>query len=79
MLIILCFIFFSILVTFLIHNFKTSTGPFGLCTRHINENLSDDKITSSEITDYTQIGNIPMFNTFIDPRQLSSLNKGGQL
>jgi hypothetical protein len=75
MLIILCLIFGGILAAFLIHNFQTSTGPFSLCRKHINENRSDDKMTSSEIADYTQPNNIPI----IDPRHTSSFKNNGQL
>ncbi|CAF0786949.1 unnamed protein product [Adineta steineri] len=79
MLIILCFIFFTIVVAFLVHNFQTSTGPFSLCHKHINENPSDDKMTSSELADYSQTDNIPMFNTIIDPRHISPFKNIGQL
>jgi hypothetical protein len=43
---------------------------------HINENLSDDKMSSSEISDYAQLDNIPTFNT---TRHLPSLKNPRQL
>jgi hypothetical protein len=67
------------LVAFLVHNFRTSTGPFSLCERNINETISDGKITSSEITAYPQIGNISMLKPMIDPHRLSSLQSSGHL
>jgi hypothetical protein len=79
MLIILCFIFFVTLVAFLIHSFRTSTGPFSLCARGINENMSEDKMTSSSVTAYPRTDNIPMLNPIIDPYQLSSFQTSGKL
>ncbi|UJR33628.1 hypothetical protein I4U23_021063 [Adineta vaga] len=71
-LIILCLVFLGILTAYLIHNFRTSTGPFSLCRKNLNENISDDKMISSEIFDYSQTSNLPMYNPLIDPRQIAS-------
>ncbi|CAF1001343.1 unnamed protein product [Rotaria sordida] len=78
---VMCFIFFGTLLFFLIHGFITSTGPFASCTKHINENSSHIKMTSSSSTttnipkDYPQIENIHTTQqTFIvGSRQTSTL------
>ncbi|CAF0749949.1 unnamed protein product [Adineta ricciae] len=72
MLSVLCFVFLVILIAYLIHNFRTLTGPFSLCRKNVNENQSDDKINSSHTIDYTQTNNLSMYKTAIDPRQVVS-------
>ena len=80
---ILCFIFFIILLIFLIHGFYTSTGPFASCKKHLDKNLSDDKLTSSSIMtipiDYTQQNPIKTSTYFTNPLHLSALQSSAHL
>jgi hypothetical protein len=71
----MCFIFFGALLFFLIHGFRTSTGPFSTC----NENSSDESAMTLPI-DYSQKDTITRSQqTFVTPLHISALQSSAQL
>ena len=72
-------IFLGVLVVFLVHSFRTSTGPFSLCTKQTMGNQSEDKMSTSDIADYPQTGNVPFFHPMLDTHHLYPLKSTGQL
>ena len=66
-------VFLGVLITFLVHSFRTLTGPFSCLANNISEYQSEDKMTSMNVTDYQQPAKSLVYDPMMDSRQLFTM------